>query len=145
MNSLKYLSYNLNKSILVAIDAYLSYNLNKSILVAIDASNQWNANSVDPNQMPHSVASDLGLLCLLRCVWILKGKCSQNLYTLSTKGLREQNILQQVHESCLRGFEDMAFWTFQNGLLNISKWLPMGAAILETLSWANSKIVYFQL
>ena len=29
---------------------------------------EWVENSVDPDQMPHSVASDLGLHCLLRSV-----------------------------------------------------------------------------
>ena len=37
------------------------------------------ANSVDPDQMPHSAASDLGVHCLLRpvCSNTYEGKCSR--------------------------------------------------------------------
>ena len=37
-----------------------------SIHVGMSKTAGWMANSVDPDQMPHSVASDLGLHCLLR-------------------------------------------------------------------------------
>ena len=30
----------------------------------------WVANSVDPGQMPHYAASDLGLHCWLRSIWV---------------------------------------------------------------------------
>ena len=40
----------------------------KSIKLPVDVSriSGWAENSVDPDQMPHSVASDLGLYCFLR-------------------------------------------------------------------------------
>ena len=60
---------------------YLPYYLNKFILQPVDVCKNavWMANSVDPDQMPHTVASDQGLHCLLRLVcpnsW---GKYSKN-------------------------------------------------------------------
>ena len=49
---------------------YLSENLNKSILLPIDMSKGtgWVANSVDPDQTLHSAASDQGLHSLLKSV-----------------------------------------------------------------------------
>ena len=47
---------------------YLSLNLNKAISLCANVSTTfgWVVNNIDPDQIPHSVASDLGLHCLLK-------------------------------------------------------------------------------
>ena len=47
---------------------YLFKYLNISFLPVDVSKNTWMSGSVDPDKLPHSVASDLGLCCLLNPV-----------------------------------------------------------------------------
>ena len=59
------------------------------------------ANNVDPDQMPHSVASDLGLHCLLRlsCPNTL-GNYGTNFVWIYSKG-RDQTVQSDLDGRCL--------------------------------------------
>ena len=67
-NSIPYLLLSIRTSKLLTI--YLFLNLHKSIWLSADVlkNQRWEATTVDTDQMPHTVASELGLHCLLRHV-----------------------------------------------------------------------------